>query len=41
MIAKIENEVGSDLHMIRVNGVIVGAFIGLILGIIRVTIEYI
>lgn len=40
MIAKIENEVGGDLHMIRVNGVVVGAFIGLILGIIRAVIEY-
>ena len=39
MIAKIENEVGGDLHMIRVNGVVVGAFIGLILGIIRAVIE--
>ena len=34
MIGKIENEVGGDLHMIRVNGVVVGAFIGLALGII-------
>ena len=41
MIAKIESEVGGDLHMIRVNGVIVGAFIGLALGVIRATIEYI
>lgn len=32
MIAKIESEVGGDLHMIRVNGVVVGAFIGLALG---------
>lgn len=40
MIAKIENEVGGDLHMIRVNGVVVGAFIGLILGIIRAVVEY-
>lgn len=32
MIAKIETEVGGDLHMIRVNGVVVGAFIGLLLG---------
>ncbi|MDR7017948.1 DUF445 domain-containing protein [Acinetobacter sp. 3657] len=39
MIAKIESEVGGDLHMIRVNGVIVGAFIGLILGIIRAFVE--
>ncbi|MFT4020689.1 MAG: DUF445 domain-containing protein [Acinetobacter sp.] len=39
MIGKIENEVGGDLHMIRVNGVVVGAFIGLILGIIRAGIE--
>lgn len=35
MIGKIENEVGGDLHMIRVNGVVVGAFIGLGLGIVR------
>ncbi|MHA3084416.1 DUF445 domain-containing protein [Acinetobacter sp. ANC 5383] len=40
MIGKIENEVGGDLHMIRVNGVIVGAFIGLCLGMIRAAIEY-
>lgn len=39
MIDKIENEVGGDLHMIRVNGVVVGAFIGLILGIIRAIVE--
>ena len=39
MIGKIESEVGGDLHMIRVNGVIVGAFIGLALGIIRALIE--
>ncbi len=41
MIDKIESEVGGDLHMIRVNGVVVGAFIGLVLGIIRAIIEYI
>lgn len=35
MINKIEHEVGGDLHMIRVNGVVVGAFIGLVLGVIR------
>ena len=40
MIGKIENEVGGDLHMIRVNGVVVGAFIGLILGIIRAAVEF-
>ena len=40
MIDKIENEVGGDLHMIRVNGVVVGAFIGLVLGIIRAVVEY-
>lgn len=40
MIAKIENEVGADLHMIRVNGVIVGACIGLILGAIRALVDY-
>ena len=39
MIAKIESEVGGDLHMIRVNGVIVGAFIGLALGVIRAIVE--
>jgi len=39
MIDKIENEVGGDLHMIRVNGVVVGAFIGLTLGIIRAVID--
>ena len=39
MIGKIENEVGGDLHMIRVNGVVVGAFIGLTLGVIRAVIE--
>ena len=41
MIGKIENEVGGDLHMIRVNGVVVGAFIGLALGIIRALVELI
>lgn len=41
MINKIENEVGGDLHMIRVNGVVVGAFIGLSLGIIRALIDYV
>lgn len=40
MIAKIENEVGGDLHMIRVNGVIVGACIGLVLGAIRALVDY-
>mgnify|MGYP002735139828 CR=1 FL=1 len=40
MIAKIENEVGGDLHMIRVNGVVVGACIGLVLGLIRSFIEF-
>lgn len=39
MIDKIENEVGSDLHMIRVNGVVVGAFIGLTLGVIRALVD--
>ncbi|ANF83031.1 hypothetical protein A3K93_13105 [Acinetobacter sp. NCu2D-2] len=39
MIDKIENEVGGDLHMIRVNGVVVGAFIGLVLGVIRAVVE--
>lgn len=41
MIDKIENEVGGDLHMIRVNGVVVGACIGLVLGIIRALVELI
>ncbi|TQR60249.1 DUF445 family protein, partial [Acinetobacter sp. RF14B] len=40
MIDKIENEVGGDLHMIRVNGVVVGACIGLVLGIIRAVVEH-
>ena len=40
MIDKIESEVGGDLHMIRVNGVVVGAFIGLVLGIIRAAVEF-
>jgi uncharacterized membrane-anchored protein YjiN (DUF445 family) len=39
MIAKIETEVGGDLHMIRVNGVVVGSFIGLLLGLTKVAIE--
>lgn len=41
MIAKIENKVGGDLHMIRVNGVVVGAFIGLTLGVIRAVIDFV
>lgn len=40
MIAKIETEVGGDLHMIRVNGVVVGAFIGLLLGGARAVIDH-
>ncbi|MES2919791.1 MAG: DUF445 domain-containing protein [Pseudomonadota bacterium] len=40
MIAKIETEVGGDLHMIRVNGVVVGGFVGLLLGLIRAFIEH-
>mgnify|MGYP003543617375 FL=1 len=40
MIDKIEHEVGGDLHMIRVNGVVVGAFIGLILGLIRAAVDF-
>lgn len=40
MIDKIENEVGGDLHMIRVNGVVVGACIGLVLGVIRAAVEH-
>jgi uncharacterized membrane-anchored protein YjiN (DUF445 family) len=39
MISKIESEVGGDLHMIRVNGVVVGFMIGIILGLIRFAIE--
>jgi uncharacterized membrane-anchored protein YjiN (DUF445 family) len=39
MIAKIETEVGGDLHMIRVNGVVVGAFVGLLLGLARAGIQ--
>ncbi len=41
MITKIESEVGGDLHMIRVNGVVVGAAIGLILGMGRALIGHI
>lgn len=41
MIGKIESEVGGDLHMIRVNGVVVGAFIGLTLGVIRAIIDFV
>jgi len=41
MIAKIETEVGGDLHMIRVNGVVVGAFIGLLLGVGRALIGHV
>lgn len=41
MIDKIESEVGGDLHMIRVNGVVVGAFIGLTLGVIRAIIDFV
>ena len=39
MIGKIENEVGGDLNIICVNGVVVGGFIGLTLGVIREAIE--
>ena len=39
MINKIEHEVGGDLHMIRVNGVVVGAFVGLVLGVIRALVD--
>ncbi len=39
MINKIENEVGADLQMIRVNGVLVGSAIGLVLGSFRWLIE--
>lgn len=41
MIAKIETEVGGDLHMIRVNGVVVGSFIGLLLGLGRALIGHV
>lgn len=40
MITKIETEVGGDLHMIRVNGVVVGSVIGLLLGMGRALIEH-
>ena len=39
MIDKIENEVGGDLHMILGQWWVVGAFIGLALGIIRAAVE--
>lgn len=39
MIDKIESEVGGDLHMIRINGVVVGAMIGLILGSVQFAIN--
>jgi uncharacterized membrane-anchored protein YjiN (DUF445 family) len=39
MIDKIESEVGGDLHMIRVNGVVVGFMIGIILGLVRFAID--
>ncbi|MCC2637347.1 MAG: hypothetical protein K0Q68_1066 [Moraxellaceae bacterium] len=39
MIAKIETEVGGDLHMIRVNGVVVGGCIGLLLGVTRALVD--
>jgi uncharacterized membrane-anchored protein YjiN (DUF445 family) len=39
MIAKIETEVGGDLHMICVNGVVVGAVVGLMLGLARAGIQ--
>lgn len=39
MIEKIESEVGGDLHMIRINGVVVGSMIGLFLGVVRVWVE--
>lgn len=35
IIDKIESEAGADLHMIRINGVIVGSMIGLLLGAIK------
>ena len=41
MIDKIETEVGGDLHMIRVNGVVVGSFIGLALGLGHVLIAHV
>jgi uncharacterized membrane-anchored protein YjiN (DUF445 family) len=41
MISKIETEVGGDLHMIRVNGVVVGSFIGLALGLGRALIGHV
>jgi uncharacterized membrane-anchored protein YjiN (DUF445 family) len=39
MIEKIESEVGGDLHMIRINGVVVGCMIGLVLGTVRLLVE--
>ncbi|MDE2420074.1 MAG: DUF445 domain-containing protein [Gammaproteobacteria bacterium] len=39
MIGKIESEVGGDLHMIRVNGVVVGFMIGILLGLVRFAID--
>ena len=41
MIGKIESEVGGDLHMIRVKGVVVGAVIGLTVGVIRAIIDFV
>ncbi|MEY4516708.1 MAG: hypothetical protein RL180_1054, partial [Pseudomonadota bacterium] len=38
-IEKIESEVGGDLHMIRINGVVVGCMIGLVLGTVRLLVE--
>ncbi len=35
IIGKIEAEAGADLHMIRINGVLVGSMIGLLLGLIK------
>ena len=34
-VEKLEAEAGSDLHMIRINGVLVGSMIGLLLGGIK------
>lgn len=39
MIDKIESEVGGDLHMIRINGVVVGCMIGIVLGTVRWLVE--
>jgi len=39
MIGNISSEVSGDLYMIRVNGVVIGLMIRIILRLVRVTIE--